>query len=66
MKNINKYITVNENGEEEEGHMCKALEDLFEDGRQSRQPEIDKLATELAAAKAEIEKLKALIGKDNS
>ena len=69
MKNINKYITVNEKGEEEEGHMCKALEDLFEDGRiEGRaevQAEIDKLTEELAAAKAENEKLKALIKKNS-
>ena len=66
MKNINKYITVNENGDEEEGHMCKALEDLFEDGRieglaegrAEGQAMIDKLKEELAAAKAEIENLK--------
>ena len=32
MKNVDKYITINENGEEE-GRMCKALEDLVEEGR---------------------------------
>ena len=77
IRNVSKYLTVNENGEEEEGHMCKALEDLIEDGRiegriegleegrQSRQAEVDNLTAELAAAKAENEKLKALIKKNS-
>ena len=47
MKNINKYITVNENGEEEEGHMCKALEDLFEDGRAEGEDKLGKLVAKL-------------------